>query len=75
MLLLGMLVGSTIGEILGMILPEGVVKDFFLKSIRWGIDPLTVDIVVLTFTIGFSFKLNIISVLGIMLAVYIFRWY
>ena len=29
---LGALIGSTIGEALGVILPEGVVKDFLIKS-------------------------------------------
>jgi hypothetical protein len=75
MLVLGMLIGGTFGEILGLILPAGVVKEFFLKSISWGIEPRAIRLVVITLTIGFSFKINIISVLGILFAVYLFRWY
>ena len=75
MLLLGMFIGGTFGEILGLILPEGVVKEFFLKSVTPGMESRTINFVVLTFTIGFSLKINIISILGILFAVYLFRWY
>ena len=30
--IIGALIGTVIGEVLGLILPTGVVKDFFLKS-------------------------------------------
>ena len=73
-ILLGALVGSALGEILGIVLPEGVVKEFFLKSAVFSIGPGTIDIVVLTLTLGFSIKLNIIGVIGIVLVGYFLRW-
>ena len=74
-IILGALLGSAIGEALGVILPDGVVKDFFLRSISFGISPATLNLVLITFTIGFTFKLNVIGVIGVFLATYIFRWY
>jgi hypothetical protein len=72
--ILGGLVGSVLGEILGMILPTGVVKDFFLKSASASFGPGTIDIIILTLTLGFSIKLNITGVIGILIAAYALRW-
>jgi len=73
-LLLGGLVGAALGQVLSLILPEGVVKDFFLRSVSFGFSPTTVNLVTLTFTLGFTFKINIIGVIGIILLAYLLRW-
>jgi uncharacterized membrane protein len=73
-IVLGALIGSALGEILGLILPAGVVKDFFLKSATASIGPGTLNIILMTFTIGFSIKLNITGVIGIVIAAYALRW-
>ena len=73
--ILGALMGSALGEVIGLILPDGVVKEFFLRSISFGIDPTPINLVIITVTFGFTFKLNIIGVIGIIIAAYIFRWY
>ncbi len=73
-IILGALLGSVLGEILGLVLPAGVVKDFFLKSATASIGPGTIDIILLTFTLGFSIKLNITGVIGILIAAYALRW-
>lgn len=72
---LGALIGSALGEVIGLVLPDGVVKDFFLRSASFGWSPVLVNLAIVTFTFGFTFKLNIIGVIGIILAAYIFRWY
>jgi hypothetical protein len=72
---IGAIIGSAIGEIIGLLLPVGIVKDFFLKSVTFGFSPTTINLVILTFTIGALLKINIIGVIGIFLASYIFRWY
>jgi hypothetical protein len=74
-LILGALIGSTFGEVIGLVLPNGVVKDFFLKSIKPGFEAGTLDLIVFRITFGFNIKLNIVSILGIALAAYILRWY
>ena len=73
-LLLGGLVGAALGQVLSLILPEGVVKDFFLRSVTFGFSPTTLNLVILTLTLGFSFKINIIGVIGIILLAYLLRW-
>jgi Domain of unknown function (DUF4321) len=73
-LLLGGLVGTALGEVLSLVLPEGVVKEFFLRSASFGFGPAEINLVILTFTLGFSLKINIIGVIGIILLGYLLRW-
>jgi hypothetical protein len=75
MLVLGLLIGTAVGEAIALILPEGVVRDFFLHPVTPSFGPVTVNLVAFTFTIGFSFKVNIMAVLGVILATYLYRWY
>lgn len=74
-LVLGALIGSVLGEVIGLILPDGVVKDFFTKAIHGEVGPATVNLILFTFTVGFTFKLNIVGVVGIFIAAYLMRWY
>ncbi len=72
---LGAIIGGVLGELVSVILPGGVVKDFFTRSISFGFSPVTLNLVLMTFTLGFTFKLNIIGVIGVIVAAYIVRWY
>ncbi len=74
-LIFGALIGSTLGEVIGLVLPDGVIKDFFIKSIKLGFEAGTLNLEVFSITFGFSIKLNIISILGMALAAHILRWY
>ena len=71
----GMVAGSLLGELIAMVCPPGVVKDFFLKSITPAFGPMTLNLLVFTIHLGLSFKVNVVSLLGIVSAVYYFRWY
>jgi hypothetical protein len=73
-IILGALVGSALGEIIAFILPGGVVKDFFLKAITASIGPGTLNLVLITLTFGFSLKLNVAGIIGVIIAAYILRW-
>lgn len=70
----GALVGSAMGEIVAYILPSGVVEQFFLKAVTASFGPGTLNIVILAITLGFSIKVNIMSVIGILIAAYVLRW-
>ncbi len=74
-IILGALIGSALGEAIGIVLPDSVVKEFFLRSASFGMGPTTLNLALFTLTFGFTFKLNVIGVIGIFLATYIFRWY
>ena len=73
-IIIGALIGTAIGEVIGILVPQGVVQDFFLKSASASIGPGTLDIILLTITLGFSFKLNVMGVIGILIAAYALRW-
>ncbi|GAB4327723.1 MAG: hypothetical protein Kow0037_01490 [Calditrichia bacterium] len=71
---LGALVGSALGEVLAYVLPQGVVKDFFLRAASVSLGPATLNLVVFTFTVGFTLKINVIGVIGIGLVGYFLKW-
>ena len=75
MLVVGSVLGSLFGGLMGVILPDGVVRDFFVTGFQPQFGPLTVDLGVIGVTLGFKLRVTVASVLGIMLAVHIFRWY
>lgn len=74
-LTLGAVLGTLVGEILGFILPEGVVKQFFLLSKTLSVGPGTLNIIMLQLTLGLSITLNVISLIGIAIAYYLLRWW
>jgi len=73
-IIIGALIGTVLGEIIALVIPDGVVKDFFLKAATASLGPGTLNLIIITLTLGFSIKLNITGVIGILLAAYAFRW-
>lgn len=74
-LILGAIIGSALGNLLALLLPDGVVKQFFIRSATIGFDPVTLNLGFLSFTLGFKFILNVIGVVSIAFAAYLLRWY
>lgn len=73
---LGVIVGSVVGELIGLILPEGnVMRELFVSGKEFKVGPLNLDLIVFTLTFGFSLKVNLISVLGIVLVALLLRMY
>ena len=73
---LGIIVGTVVGEVIGIIIPEGkVIRDVFVNSTDLNIGPLHLDLVVFSFTLGFSLRVNLMSVVGIFLVFLVLRWY
>lgn len=73
-ILVGGLLGGVMGEILLLFSPAGFLKDLFLKSYQIGIaPPFTIDLHLITFTIGFTFRINLLSLLGIILGLYTYK--
>jgi hypothetical protein len=75
-LFLGVVVGTVVGEVIGILLPEGkTIRDVFVNSTDFHVGPLHLDLVVFSFTLGFSLKVNLMSVIGIFLTALMLRWY
>lgn len=74
-LVVGALVGSALGEVIGLVLPDGVVKQAFIRSVQGTAGPATIDLLFFSITFGCAIKLNVIGVVGIIIAAYLVRWY
>jgi len=81
-LFIGAIFGGVIGNIFALILPESVVKDFFLTSITFDLGGLVdndlgvfiIDLKVIVLKLGLSMSFNFTSVIGIAVAYYILRY-
>jgi len=68
------LVGALLGSVIAEAIAGYPVLALFSRDVRAGIDPpLTVDLRVLTFTVGATVRLNLAIVIGIVVAIWIFR--
>jgi hypothetical protein len=72
-LIIGLLFGGLFGQIFVWVLPDGVVRDMFLTSVEGGFGPAKIDLSVINMTIGAGVRLNIMSVVGVLVASYLFR--
>ena len=81
-LFIGAVFGGVFGNIFSLLLPEGVVKDFFLTSINFDLGGLVnndlgvviIDLKVIILKLGLSMSFNFTSVIGIAVAYYILRY-
>ncbi|HKJ68845.1 MAG TPA: DUF4321 domain-containing protein [bacterium] len=73
--ILGAMIGTLLGEILGASLPEGVVRELFLRSVSFSFGPTTLDLLILNLTLGFSLRLNFSGVIGLGIAYYLLRYF
>ena len=82
-LLIGAMAGTMAGELMAWILPEGVVKDFFLTSVSFDLAGLVgndsgvivLDLIMFTLKFGLSLKINFTSILGLAGAYYFLRYF
>ena len=71
---IGGLLGSILGEILQIVSPQGAVQNIFGEALSLGLDPpVAVNLVLFKFTLGFLVKINLLSVLGMLLGAYIYK--
>ncbi len=77
-ILLGGVISTAFSMFVGLIIPEGVVRDFFIlsKSFGFGQNPNNwVNLGPLRFKLGFFFDVSILSVIGIIVSWYILRYF
>ncbi|MFH1367696.1 MAG: DUF4321 domain-containing protein [Elusimicrobiota bacterium] len=72
-IVVGALLGSFLGKFVGLVLPNGSVKDLFATDLTAGLSPAVLDLRVIELTFGCMLKFNITSLLGILLAAYLFH--
>ncbi|MDG5814375.1 DUF4321 domain-containing protein [Chitinispirillales bacterium ANBcel5] len=79
--LVGILIGSFLNSVVSMLPGENVVKTFFTYSIPFGIGdfaenrPVLIDLDAIRFYLGFQIQFSLLSILGVFLSLYFFRWY
>ena len=81
-LFIGAIFGGVVGNIFSVVLPESVVKDFFLTSITFDLGGLVnndlgvfiIDLKIIVLKLGLSMSFNFTSVIGIAVAYYILRY-
>ena len=74
-LIIGAALGTVLGDLVALTLPEGVVKQFFLQSVSWGVSPVTVDLLVGSVTFGMRLKFSVSSIIGLGVAYYFLRYF
>ena len=82
-LFIGAAIGGVVGNLFAWMLPQGVVKDFFLTSVSLDIGGLAgneigviiLDLKILTLKFGLAVNFNFTSVIGIATAYYILRYF
>ena len=74
-LIVGAIIGTVIFQLAGLVIPEGVVREFFINSITLGIPEFMLDLKVISLTFGFSFDVSVGSVLGMTVAWYFLRFF
>src|SRR5439155_1552641 len=73
-MLLGGLLGGILGEILRIMAPHGTIQNIFSTAITPGISPpLSIDLILFKFTVGFSVKINLLTFLGLFTGAYLYK--
>lgn len=82
-LITGAATGTLIGVFFGWVLPDGVVKDFFLTGINFDLAGLAgnesgvivLNLIVVVIKFGFSIHFNFTSLIGMAIAYYFLRYF
>ena len=75
---LGCILGTALSMFIGYILPDGVVKDFFLLSKTFGFGASEkgwLELGPLRLRLGFFFDISVLSIIGVFVSWYILRYF
>ena len=79
MIFSGAIIGSVLGDVAAALLPESVVRDFFVLSFdtsKYGLaETFVLDLRIFSLTFGFTLKVNFMGVVGMGVAYYLLRYY
>ncbi len=74
-LILAAIVGGLVGDIIGQFVPDGPAKILFSRAYELGFDTTTLDLWVITVSFGLQVKINLVSVLTMVLVIVYFKWW
>jgi len=74
-IIIGFVSGSLVSQLLEMVLPTGVVRDFLTYSVNFGIKTVELNFGMIKIIFGLSFSFTIISLLFVAGVVYYFKWW
>ena len=73
-LVLGLTLGGLLTKLSELFLPESAARDFLVTAVDASIGPLSIDLVVVAFTLGpISVTLNVLALVGILVVALIVR--
>ncbi|MDE2699357.1 MAG: DUF4321 domain-containing protein [Gemmatimonadetes bacterium] len=78
-IVIGILAGNVVGQILAVIfdglgLENNVVEKVLIESYVYKLNPIEINLIVMTLTLGFSLNFNVLSFLGIGIAWYYVKY-
>ncbi len=69
----GAVAGSLLGEILGILVPGGVLHSIFSRGVTVGIPHFSVDLLALRLSLELSLRANLCTLAGVATAFYLMR--
>lgn len=78
-IVIGILAGNVVGQILAVIfdglgLENNVLEKVLIESYVYKLNPIEINLIVMTLTLGFSLNFNVLSFLGIGIAWYYVKY-
>ena len=71
---IGFAVGGAMTQVARLFLPAGAVKEFFTTGVQPSVGPISLDLVILKFTVGpVALDVSLLSLLGVLIAYLIAR--
>lgn len=71
-LLLGAVIGTILGQAVGLVLPTGPWHDLFFKGVSIGFkEPMHLDLSVVQVVFGVTLSVNPLTLVGLLLAIYL----
>ena len=68
-LLAGLVIGSLLGDLVASLLPSGIIRDVLTRGPQIGLTPpATLDLRFAAITFGMMLKVNLVGVLGVVIA-------
>ncbi len=61
-IVVGALLGTVLGKLMGLVVPEGPWRNLLVEQISGGLHPLTLDLWIIELTLGCLFKFSFLSI-------------